>query len=129
MGANYLKLKYLDCLMEGPGMKSHPRRLRTDAECHWISPSLTPWLRKWLPFGNLPQLGLVRNSASPLSAVAAQAIFQCMSTLLVIAIGLIVLWAILRIALAITSALLHLLWIAAIVLAVLWLVGNLRGLG
>jgi len=51
------------------------------------------------------------------------------STLLLIAIGLIVLWAVLRLALAVTGVLLHLLWIAAIVLAALWLIGRLRGMG
>lgn len=50
-----------------------------------------------------------------------------MSKLLILAIFLMILWVILRIALAITGVFLHLLWIIAIILAVLWLVGKLRG--
>ncbi len=50
-----------------------------------------------------------------------------MSKLLVLAILLLVGWVILKVALAITSVSLHLLWIVAVVLAVLWLVGKLRG--
>ena len=50
-----------------------------------------------------------------------------MSKLLVLAILLLVVWVVLKVALAITSVTLHLLWIVAIILAVLWLVGKLRG--
>ena len=50
-----------------------------------------------------------------------------MSKILVLAIFLLVLWVILRVALALTGAFLHLLWIAAIVLAVMWLFGKIRG--
>ena len=51
----------------------------------------------------------------------------CMSKILVLAIFLMILWVILRVALAVTGVFLHLLWILAIILAVLWLVGKLRG--
>jgi hypothetical protein len=50
-----------------------------------------------------------------------------MSKLLALAILLLVVWVILKVALAITSVSLHVLWIVAVVLAVLWLVGKLRG--
>lgn len=50
-----------------------------------------------------------------------------MKSLLVIAIFLMILWLILRVALAITGVALHLLWVAAVILAVLWLFGKLRG--
>ena len=51
-----------------------------------------------------------------------------MSKLLVLAVLLLVSWIILRVALAITGVFLHLLWIAAILLALLWVVGKLRSL-
>lgn len=50
-----------------------------------------------------------------------------MSKLLSLAVLLLIVWVVLRVALAITSVSLHLIWIAAIILAVLWLVGKLRG--
>ena len=50
-----------------------------------------------------------------------------MSSLLSLAVFLMILWVILRVALAVTGIFLHLLWIIAIILAVLWLVGLLRG--
>jgi hypothetical protein len=50
-----------------------------------------------------------------------------MSKLLGLAIFLLILWVILRVALAITGVFLHALWIIAVILAVLWLVGKLRG--
>ena len=50
-----------------------------------------------------------------------------MSSLLGTALFFLVLWIVLRVALAVTGVFLHLLWIIAIVLAVLWLVGKLRG--
>lgn len=50
-----------------------------------------------------------------------------MNKLLILAIFLLILWVVLRIALAVTGAFLHLLWIIAIILAVMWLVGKLRG--
>ncbi len=50
-----------------------------------------------------------------------------MSKLLSVAILLLVIWVILKVALAITSVTLHLLWIIAIILAVLWLFGKIRG--
>lgn len=52
---------------------------------------------------------------------------SAMSKLLVLAVFLLILWVILRVALAVTGVFLHILWILAIMLAVLWLVGKLRG--
>ena len=49
-----------------------------------------------------------------------------MNGLVWIAVVLLILWLALRLALAITSGLLHLLWIAAIIMLVLWVVGKLR---
>jgi hypothetical protein len=50
-----------------------------------------------------------------------------MSKLLSLAVSLLILWVILWVAFKITGFFLHLLWIAAIVLFVMWLVGKLRG--
>lgn len=50
-----------------------------------------------------------------------------MNSLLAAAVFLLILWVVLRIALAVTGVFLHLLWIVAIVLAVLWLFGKLKG--
>lgn len=50
-----------------------------------------------------------------------------MSKVLILAIFLLVLWVVLRVALAVTGLFLHLLWIFAIILAVMWLIGKLRG--
>ena len=50
-----------------------------------------------------------------------------MSKFLILAAFLLILWLVLRVALVITSVFLHLLWIVAIILAVVWLVGKLRG--
>ncbi len=50
-----------------------------------------------------------------------------MSKLLAIAIFLLILWVILRVALALTGVFLHVLWILAIILAVMWLIGKFRG--
>ncbi len=50
-----------------------------------------------------------------------------MSKFLVLAIFLLILWVVLRVALALTGVFLHLLWILAVIFAVLWLVGKLRG--
>jgi hypothetical protein len=47
--------------------------------------------------------------------------------LLILAVLLMIAWVVLRVALAVTGALFHLLWIAAIVLVVIWLLGWLRG--
>ena len=50
-----------------------------------------------------------------------------MRGLLILAVFLVIAWVILRIALAVTGAVLHLLWIAAIVLAVIWLIDLVSG--
>lgn len=50
-----------------------------------------------------------------------------MSSLLGTAFFLLILWVVLRLALAVTGVFLHFLWIIAIVLAILWVVGKLRG--
>jgi hypothetical protein len=50
-----------------------------------------------------------------------------MNLLVWLAVLLVVAWLVLRLALAITSGVLHLLWIAAIVMFILWAVGKMRG--
>jgi len=50
-----------------------------------------------------------------------------MSYLLSLAVLLLVLWVILKVALALTGVFLHLLWIIAVILAVVWLVRKFRG--
>ena len=50
-----------------------------------------------------------------------------MSKLLLLAAFLFILWAVLRLALALTGVFLHLIWIAAVVIAVIWLFGKIRG--
>jgi len=49
-----------------------------------------------------------------------------MNTLVWLAVVLLVGWIILRVALAVTSGLLHLLWIAAIVMFVVWVFRKLK---
>ncbi len=44
-----------------------------------------------------------------------------------LALALLVIWLVLRVALAVTSVMLHLLWVAAIVFVVIWLAGRLMG--
>ncbi len=44
-----------------------------------------------------------------------------------LAVVLLILWIVLKMALAVTSGLLHLLWIAAIIMLVIWLIGKVRG--
>jgi len=46
-----------------------------------------------------------------------------------LAVVLLILWIVLKVALAVTSGLLHLLWIAAVVMMVVWLVGKFRKSG
>ncbi len=50
-----------------------------------------------------------------------------MSKLLGIAIFLLVLWVVLWVALKITGVFLHLLWVVAIILFVMWVIGKVRG--
>ncbi len=50
-----------------------------------------------------------------------------MNSLVWIAIVLVVAWIVLRLALALTGGLLHLLWIVAVIMFVIWLVGKIRG--
>jgi hypothetical protein len=50
-----------------------------------------------------------------------------MKALALVAILLMIAWVVLRVALAITSGLLHLLWIAAIVMGVVWLWNKVTG--
>ena len=50
-----------------------------------------------------------------------------MNSLVWLAVVLIVAWLILRLALAVTSGLLNLLWIIAIVVFIVWAFGKLRG--
>ena len=46
--------------------------------------------------------------------------------LILLAVVLVIIWVVARVALAVTSVALHLLWVAAIILAILWFVGRLR---
>jgi hypothetical protein len=50
-----------------------------------------------------------------------------MSKLLSLAVLLLIIWVILKVALAVTGAFLHVLWIIAVVLIILWIVGKIRG--
>jgi len=50
-----------------------------------------------------------------------------MKSLAVVAVLLLIAWVILRVALAITSGLLNLLWIAAIIMGVVWLWNKATG--
>ncbi|MEO7099367.1 MAG: hypothetical protein ABI162_08390 [Luteolibacter sp.] len=52
-----------------------------------------------------------------------------MNAMLGVAIFLLILWVVLKLILMVTGGFLHLLWIAAVVLFVLWLLGRLRGAG
>lgn len=52
-----------------------------------------------------------------------------MNAIVWLAAVLLILWVALRLALAITSGLLHLLWIAALIMFVIWIVGKLRRSG
>lgn len=49
-----------------------------------------------------------------------------MNAVIGLAIFLMIAWLVLRVALAITSGLLHLLWIAAVIMFFVWLIGLLR---
>ena len=50
-----------------------------------------------------------------------------MSKLLSLAVVLLIAWIVLRVALAVTGVFLHALWIIAIILVVMWLLGKMRG--
>ena len=50
-----------------------------------------------------------------------------MSKLLGLAVFLLIVWIVLRLVLATTALFLHALWIIAIVLVVMWLIGKLSG--
>jgi hypothetical protein len=49
-----------------------------------------------------------------------------MNKILVFSAVLLVVWVVLRVALAITSMFLHLLWIIAVILFVMWLIGKFK---
>jgi hypothetical protein len=50
-----------------------------------------------------------------------------MNSLVWLALVLLVAWLILKMALAVTSGLIHLLWIAALIMFAMWAFGKLRG--
>lgn len=50
-----------------------------------------------------------------------------MSKILILSVILLIAWIVLHLALAVTGAFLHLLWIIAVILAIVWIVGKLRG--
>jgi hypothetical protein len=47
--------------------------------------------------------------------------------LILLAVALLVVWVIVRVVLAVTSVALHLLWVVAIILAIVWVIGRLKG--
>lgn len=49
-----------------------------------------------------------------------------MNAIVGIAVFLLIAWVVLRLLLAVTSGALHLLWIAAIIMFIVWLVGKMR---
>jgi hypothetical protein len=55
------------------------------------------------------------------------AMHQQMNSLALLAVVLLVAWIVLKMALAVTSVALHLLWVAALVMLVVWAIGKLRG--
>jgi hypothetical protein len=50
-----------------------------------------------------------------------------MNIIVGLAVVLLILWVVLKVALLVTSGLLHLLWIGAVVMLVIWAIGKLRG--
>jgi hypothetical protein len=50
-----------------------------------------------------------------------------MNSLALLAVVLLIAWVVLKMALAVTSVALHLLWVAALVMLVIWAFGKLRG--
>ena len=50
-----------------------------------------------------------------------------MNKFLTLAVILLIAWAVLRLALAVTGAFLNLLWIVAVILTILWFIGKIRG--
>jgi len=50
-----------------------------------------------------------------------------MNSLVWLALVLLVAWIVLKLVVAVTSGLLHLLWVAAVIMFILWLVGKVRG--
>lgn len=50
-----------------------------------------------------------------------------MSKLLSLAVFLLIAWIILRVVLAVTGVFLHALWIIAVILFAMWLLGKIRG--
>jgi hypothetical protein len=50
-----------------------------------------------------------------------------MNSLLWLAIVIVIAWIILRLVLAVTSGLIHLLWVAAIIMLIMWVIGKVRG--
>jgi hypothetical protein len=76
--------------------------------------------------GNMDMGGRARTG-NPFAMGQRRGYRRVMSKILVLAIFLLILWVVLRVALAVTGVFLHLLWIFAIILAVMWLIGKLRG--
>jgi len=46
--------------------------------------------------------------------------------MILLAVVLMMIWVVARVTLAVTSVALHLLWVAAIILAIVWLIGRLK---
>ena len=47
--------------------------------------------------------------------------------LLAVAVFLLILWVVLRVALALTGVFLHAIWILAVIVFIIWLIGKIRG--
>ena len=71
------------------------------------------------------------SEVTPARAMRARpprcAIHEQMNSLALLAVVLLVAWIVLKMALAVTSVALHLLWVAALVMLVIWAIGKLRG--
>ena len=62
------------------------------------------------------------------SWIGGPARYTCMKHMLIlVAVVLVIVWVVLRVALAVTSVALHILWILAIIFAIIWLINRLRG--
>ena len=76
------------------------------------------------------ELAPVGQASLRFHSVAAGAIMDHrldMNKFLTLAVILLIAWAVLRLALAVTGAFLHLLWIVAVILTILWVIGKIRG--
>jgi hypothetical protein len=71
--------------------------------------------------------GLKRGPGREAANRVGESEYVSMNAIAGIALVLFILWVVLRVALAVTSGLLHLLWVIALVMLVFWVIGKLRG--